>query len=287
MNIQQNLTRQDVVLVTGASSGIGLSTCKLLRARDYRVFGSVRNSEDAQFLHDKGIEPLLFDIRDFEAVGAAIGQVEHLLSAGYNSFSLVNNSGIAVNGPGVYVEIEEWRKQIEINFLGAVHVTQKCFQLLRRGRRPGRIINISSISGRIAFPFFGPYASSKFALEAFTASLRTELIPFGIRVISIQPGAVRTPIWDKADSSLLSGFKSTEYGPLMERLVPGIIKQGKRGLDPSVIAAKILLALTKRKPRFRYLITPNALRNRLILLLPQRWCDFLFNRMMGISKLKV
>jgi NAD(P)-dependent dehydrogenase (short-subunit alcohol dehydrogenase family) len=193
------------VVVTGASTGIGWGCVKILIGAGYRVFGSVRKQADADRLQAEfgpNFTPLIFDVTDQAAVQRGAAVVEKALG-GETLLGLVNNAGIAVAGPLLYIGIDELRQQLEVNLIAQLTVTQAFAPLLgadtsRKGE-PGRIVMMSSIGGKNAFPFMGPYSASKFGLEGLSESLRRELMVFGIDVIMIRPGAVRTPIWDKAD----------------------------------------------------------------------------------------
>ncbi len=182
------------VVITGVSTGIGYACVKALLSRDFRVFGSVRNQMDAERLQrDFGdrFVPLLFDVTDKETVQAAALKVNECFGAGTLD-GLVNNAGIEVAGPLAYLPTDQFRRQLEVNLVGPFIVTKAFLPLLgedpaRKGN-PGRILNISSASGRIAAPFTGAYSASKFGLEGFSESLRRELVLFGIDVIIIGPG---------------------------------------------------------------------------------------------------
>ena len=189
------------VVVTGTSTGIGWGTTKVLIARGFRVFGSVRKKADAErFSAEFGaaLVPLVFDVTDEDAVGSAAVRVGDAL-AGERLFGLVNNAGVAVAGPLLELPLDEFRHQIDINLTGVVITTKAFGPLLGTDRAltgpPGRIVNISSVGGKNAVPFLSPYAASKFALEGLSEGLRRELLPFGIDVIVVAPGAVATAIW--------------------------------------------------------------------------------------------
>jgi hypothetical protein len=193
------------VVVTGSSTGIGWGAAKLLIKKGFRVFGSVRKAADGERLVKEfgpNFVPLLFDVTDQAAVNIAADQVSAALG-GETLFGLVNNAGIAVAGPVLYLKIDEFRHQLEVNVTGQVITTQAFAPLLGADRsrkgKPGRIVMISSVGGRNATPFMAPYNASKFALEGLSESLRRELMLFGIDVIVIAPGAVATPIWAKAE----------------------------------------------------------------------------------------
>ena len=203
------------VVITGTSTGIGWGAAKVLIANGFRVFGSVRKRADADRLKaefGQSYVPLLFDVTDAGAVKEAAAEVRAAL-AGETLAGLVNNAGVAVAGPLLELPVEEFRRQIEINLVGVVIVTQAFAPLLGTDRglkgNPGRIVNISSVGGRIGNPFLAPYVASKFALEGLSESLRRELLPFGIDVIVIAPGAVATPIWAKAEQVDVSPYRNT------------------------------------------------------------------------------
>ena len=205
------------VVVTGVSSGIGLATVKILTERGFHVFGSVRKPEDAERLSiefGNVFTPLLFDVTDEDAVNQAADRVREQMN-GHTLCGLVNNSGIAVPGPLMRLNVADYRTQMEVNLIAPLIVTQAFLPLLGTDRslegKPGRIVNISSVAGKIASPFLGAYSASKFGLEAFSESLRRELMLYGIDVIIIAPGAIATPIWDKAEAFDVSQYEDTDY----------------------------------------------------------------------------
>ncbi len=197
------------VLVTGASTGIGRATGLYLQARGFRVFASVRRETDAADL--SGATPVLLDVENAESIRAAADAVGAALEDGALQ-GLVNNAGIAVSGPLEFLEMSDLRHQFEVNLFGQVAVTRAFLPLLRRAKN-GRIVNMSSISGRITAPLLGPYSMSKFALEAFSDALRRELSPFGLSVSVVEPGAIKTPIWDKASTRRRSGSHECRNAP--------------------------------------------------------------------------
>src|SRR6201987_216854 len=192
------------VVITGASSGIGFAACEALIRRGFRVFGSVRTKPDADRLTEQlgpQYVPLIFDVTDADSVNQVAAAVEKMLRK-QRLFGLVNNAGIAVLGPLAYLPLERFRQQIEVNLLGVHTVTQAFLPLLGMESsgvgKSGRVVNIRSVSGRLAMPFAGAYAASKFGLEGYSDSLRRELMLFGIKVVLIEPRAVVTAIWDGA-----------------------------------------------------------------------------------------
>ncbi len=281
------------VVVTGVSSGIGWGTAKVLIQRGFQVFGSVRQRKDADRLSAEWGEafiPLLFDITDEQAVQrAAVVVAEHL--QGQTLFGLVNNAGIAVPAPLIYQPIRDYRQQLEVNLVGPLIVTQAFVDLLgadhqRRGH-PGRIINISSIGGKIAGPFLGAYHASKFGMEGFSDSLRIELMVHGIDVIVIGPGAVATLIWDKAEQVDVSAYQDTEYAQSVEVYRTHAIGSGRKGYPPERLGEIVWQALTTPHPpvRYGYAAVPRPLLNWIIpRLLPKRRVDVLIANNLGLKR---
>jgi NAD(P)-dependent dehydrogenase (short-subunit alcohol dehydrogenase family) len=283
------------VLVTGASKGIGEACAMLLAEHGFRVYAGVRRSEDGAALVRRAgaaVVPVLLDVTDAGQIAAAAAQVEQQLGS-QGLHALINNAGVAIAGPLEFLPIDELRRQTEINFVGQIAVTQACLPLLRRARdaapadrRAGRIVFMSSVSGRSAMPFVGAYAASKFALEAAADALRVELLPFGLRVVLIEPGVITTPIWDTA---VQAGERNLQRAPPeLERYYGRVaaalrarMARGIRGLPPERVAAVVLRALTARRPRIRYVVGNDA-RARIWLrrLLPTRAGDWVTAQVM-------
>lgn len=279
------------VVVTGASTGIGHGAAKVLIASGFRVFGSVRKATDSERLKGEfgpNFVPLLFDVTDEPAVKSAAGDVGSLLG-GEPLFGLVNNAGIAVPGPLLYLGSDELRHQLEVNVIGQMIVTQAFAPLLRAGsgrnEKPGRIVMISSVGGRIATPFMGPYNASKFAIEALSDSLRRELLPLGIDVIVVAPGAVATAIWDKADAVDVSRYDNTPYAKALGRLKQEALASGRKGLSEETLGRAIHKALTVSRPRARYVVTPDPLQYLIGLSLPKRVLDRIVANRLGLKPL--
>jgi NAD(P)-dependent dehydrogenase (short-subunit alcohol dehydrogenase family) len=278
------------VVVTGVSTGIGHGITSVLIRNGVHVFGSVRKQEDAARLtaeFRKGFTPLLFDVTDAQAIAAAVTVVRERLS-GTTLLGLVNNAGISVFGPLMHVPLAEFRRQLEVNLVAVLAVTQAFIPLLGADRAlkggPGRIVNMGSVSGKIAAPFLGPYAASKFALEGLSESLRRELMLFGIDVIVIGPGAVATPIWEKAEQAGMSQFDGTEYAGPLRKFGELFLKQGKEGFPPERVGATVWRALSAARPRVRYAVVPHALTGWVIpRLLPKRLIDRIIGRSVGLS----
>jgi NAD(P)-dependent dehydrogenase (short-subunit alcohol dehydrogenase family) len=278
------------VVVTGVSTGIGWGITKTLIQRGFRVFGSVRTKQDAERLSKEFGEaytPLLFDVTHEADVQAASRQVREQLG-GETLFGLVNNAGIAVPGPLMYLPTNEFRNQLEVNLVSVLIVTKAFLPLLGTDRslrgKPGRIINMSSVSGRIGYPFVGAYAASKHGLEGFSETLRRELLPHGIDVIIIGPGAVATPIWDKAEQMDISIYTNTEYAEAAPRVQKHMVQSGKNGYPPEKVGEVTWHALTTPRPRVRYAVVPGSFLSRLLpLIVPKRLIDRYIARYLGLE----
>jgi len=277
------------VVVTGASTGIGFACSKLLLARGFRVFGSVRNPLDAERLRTElgaNFTPLLFDVTDEAAVKAAAGEVRAALG-GEALAGLVNNAGIAVAGPVTELPIAEFRRQMEVNVMGPVIATQAFAPLLgadpARSGAAGRIVMISSVAGRNGNPLMAPYSTSKHAVEGLSESLSRELMLFGIDVIIIAPGAVKTPIWAKAEEVDLSAYQSSPFFPALQRIRGFMLHLGKIGLPAETIAERVFEALTAPAPKVRYEIAPDPLRQWITRMLPKRTVDRIIAKRLGLT----
>jgi NAD(P)-dependent dehydrogenase (short-subunit alcohol dehydrogenase family) len=277
------------VVVTGASSGIGFACARRLAEAGFRVFGGVRKGEDGERLHAATAGravPLRLDVTDADQIAAAARAVDEACGAS-GLTGLVNNAGIAVAGPLEIVPIEDLRRQLEVNVVGQVAVTQALLPALRRGR--GRIVNMGSIAGRFSAPFLGPYSASKFALEALTDALRLELRPWGLAVVIVEPGDVATPIWEKGQQygrELEARFPEAlrRYEPFAARIRRYAADRGRASAPPDLVARVVLRALTARWPKARYLVGRDAkVRALLARWLPDRARDWLVARLLGLG----
>src|SRR5512141_425663 len=231
------------VVITGASTGIGWATAKLLLDRGFRVFGSVRKAADAERLKagfGANFTPLLFDVTNEAAVLAAAREVRAALDGG-TLCGLVNNAGIAVAGPVLELAADEFRHQMNVNVIGPTIATQAFGPLLgsdpsRKGPR-GRIVMISSVAGKSGNPLMSAYSASKHAIEGLSESLRREMMLFGIDVIIVAPGAVKTPIWSKAEEVDISGYRNSPFFPALQKVRAVMLQFGKNGLPAETIAA--------------------------------------------------
>jgi NAD(P)-dependent dehydrogenase (short-subunit alcohol dehydrogenase family) len=280
------------VVVTGASTGIGWGCAKVLIAKGFRVFGSVRKEADAARLAKElgpNFVPVIFDVTDAAAVKAGAETVAAKL-AGEPLFGLVNNAGIAVPGPLLHLDIDEFRHQLEVNVTGQLIVTQAFAPLLmaQPGRKsePGRIVMISSVGGKNASPFVGAYSASKFALEGLSESLRRELMLFGIDVIVVAPGAVATPIWDKAETVDVARYANTPFASALGKVRDYMLAGGRKGLKPERLGRAVWRALTTTNPKTRYVVTPDRMQNFMLGVLPKRMVDRTIAGRLGLTRQK-
>jgi NAD(P)-dependent dehydrogenase (short-subunit alcohol dehydrogenase family) len=277
------------VLITGASTGIGAACALALDQRGYRVFAGVRRAVDGETLRQQAsaqFTPLLLDVTDAASIAEVARQLRGQVDGGALA-GLINNAGIAVAGPLEFVSPERLRQQFEVNVVGVLAITQALLPLLRRG--PGRIVNISSVSGRLASPFVGPYCASKFALEALSDSLRVELNPWRIPVTVVEPGVINTPIWQKslaANASVLEEMPA-ESRALYGREVAAMQQyaRSEKGLAPEAVARVVVRALTAARPKTRYVVGIDARVGVLLSRLPDRVRDWLLlNRLRQLGK---
>jgi NAD(P)-dependent dehydrogenase (short-subunit alcohol dehydrogenase family) len=285
----ESIVPKGAVVITGASTGIGMACAFHLDRLGFRVFAGIRKENDGNALiqgSEGRITPLHIEVTDSTTAAAA---ADHVAKAVGNTglSGLVNNAGIAVGGPLEFLPLSEIRKQLEVNVLGQIMVTQAFLPLLRLAR--GRIVNMGSIAGRVASPFIGPYSASKYALEAITDALRVELLPWGLSVSIIEPGDVATPIWKKslaAAQETLQGFPPQVvdlYGPALAAVTRAAEKAAAAGIDPDLVARAVEHALTAANPKTRYLVGRGVrLRALLKKVLPDRMFDRLIIRYINL-----
>jgi len=277
------------VVITGASTGIGHATAKLLLDKGFKVFGSVRKQADAERLRGEfgaNFAPLLFDVTDEAAVLAAAREVRAALN-GETLAGLVNNAGIAVSGPVLELSADEFRRQMDVNVIGPIIATQAFGPLLGtdaalKGPR-GRIVMISSVAGKNGNPLTPAYAASKHAIEGLSESLRRELMLFGIDVIIIAPGPVKTPIWSKGQDDVdMSNYKNSPYLPALQKVSAYMKHLETIGLPPERIAERVYDALTLAHPKVRYQIAPDRVRHLMTAYLPKRMMDRIIAKRLGL-----
>jgi NAD(P)-dependent dehydrogenase (short-subunit alcohol dehydrogenase family) len=278
------------VVVTGTSTGIGFASAKMLIARGFRVFGSVRKQADADRLRQElGVHfvPLIFDVTDEAAVHEAAREVRAALN-GETLAGLVNNAGIAVAGPALELPIDDFRRQMDVNIIAPIIVTQAFAPLLGADRTlkgaPGCMVMIGSVAGQSGNPLMSAYSTSKFAIEGLAESLRREFMLFGIDVIVIAPGPVKTAIWGKAIEVDDVRFHASPFFPALERLRGMAKALHEKALPAEKVAELVLRALTASLPRVRYVITPEPIQQLMIKILPKRWLDRIIARILGLSR---
>ncbi|MEL6780949.1 MAG: SDR family NAD(P)-dependent oxidoreductase [Pseudomonadota bacterium] len=272
------------VVISGASTGIGRATAEYFANKGWTVFAGVRKEEDGAALKASAsgdLRPILLDVAKPDHVDAAVVEVAKALD-GKTLTGLVNNAGIANMGPLALQPLDEFQSHFDVNVFGLLRTTQAFLPLLGmdtdRTGSPGRIVNITSVGGKLSAPFLGAYTATKHAVEAMTDSLRRELVVYGIDAIAVGPGAVKTPIWDKAEQRNESGpYSNTRWSTSIDRFEQVMLDGGRTGLEPQTIARVIETALSDGSPKARYAPVPNKLTNFTIpTRLPKRWVDKIF-----------
>src|SRR6202161_2399175 len=256
------------VVVTGVSTGIGLGTTKVLVSKGFRVFGSVRKEADANRMQREfggNFVPLLMDITDADAVHQAAQKVGSMIGD-RNLVGLVNNAGVVVSGPLLYLRPSEYRRQLEVNMISPLVVIQAFAPLLgtdkKRQGPPGRVVNMSSTTAKVVIPLLGAYSSSKAGLEGMSDALRRELMLFGIDLVIIEPGTVNTEMYDKGEKEDLSEFERTEYWEAVQNFQKFIVTEARtNGLPPERLGEAVHLALRTAQPKARYAIIPQRFKN--------------------------
>ena len=281
---------QKTAVVTGVSTGIGRAISKSLTDAGWRVFGSVRKETDAtaaQTALGPNFTPLMFDVTDDAAIRRGAAKVDAALG-GKTLDALINNAGVAVAGPVGYLDLDDLKRQMDINVYGPILVTQAFLPMLGADHShqgaPGRVVNMSSVAGKMASPFMSPYAMSKHALEAMSEALRREVCLHGIDVVIIAPGAIKTPIWAKSDELDVERYKNTEFYSYLVGMRDTMKSLGEGGLDPEDVGKLALHILTTPNPKTRYPI----LRNQFVMwtipnLLPKRVVDRLIAKRFGMK----
>lgn len=271
------------ILISGASTGIGRAASIHMARLGHTVWAGVRSQksfDELTRMHVKGLHPVVLDVCDEESIVACVSQIKKTSGMLH---ALVNNAGIAVGGPLEGVSMDDWRRQFETNVFGQIRVTQECLPLLRESK--GRIVNISSVSGKLASPFMGPYTASKHALEAISDSLRRELKTLGVKVIVVEPGAIATPIWEKSKSEARPKLEGLDpalkevYEPIMNKFLTSLDKVIAKASPVSLVTRAIEHALLSRMPKSRYPVGP-GIRAAIFLsgTLPDTWVDKLISR---------
>ena len=277
------------IVITGTSTGIGYASSKLFIENGYRVFGSVRNEADADKVSNElgsNFVPLIFDVTDEAAVKNSVKIVEDQIGDQKLS-GLINNAGLGVMGTIQSLSAEQFKYQFDVNVLGVFHCCQAYLDLLgadkNRNGDPGKIINISSISGEIGMPFMSAYNMSKFGLEGFSEGIRRELLMYGIDVVVIAPGPVKTPIWKKINQKdEVQRYDNSDFRESVSRAMKMTEKMEQAGCEPSVIAERALSIIKNTKNKTRYRIDPTRMQNLLLQLFPKRLADRMIAKRMKI-----
>ncbi|MEM1389873.1 MAG: SDR family oxidoreductase [Pseudomonadota bacterium] len=279
------------VVITGASTGIGRTAAEYLSRSGWRVYAGVRKPEDADEIRDeaRNLIPIILDVTQQADLDRAALAIREALN-GRKLDGLVNNAGIASMGPLALQPMADFEAHFKVNTFGLLRATQAFLPLLGMDETlkggSGRIINITSVGGRLASPFLGAYTATKHAVESMTDSFRRELVIYGIDAIAIGPGAVKTPIWDKAEEK--NGdqpYADTDWAKPLEQFNDTLLSGGRDGLDPITVAKAIETALTDSTPKARYAPVPDKLTNfTLPMLLPKRIVDKFFWKRFGMRK---
>ena len=279
--VHMTLSHQnEIMVVSGASTGMGAATAPELATRGYHILAGVRRERDGDAIRADGIEPVILDLTQPEHLRALVDRIasdpDHRPLR-----ALINNAGIAINAPVEALPLDEWRRQFDVNLFGHIAVTQALLPFLHQSH--GRIVNISSVGGKIAMATYGAYAGAKFALEAASDSLRRELAPHGVQVVVVEPGAVKTEMADRgaATANDLAGRMNHEqqrrYGGRVKAIVAQQAAFTRTGLPADKAGSIIAEAATARRPRTRYTIGRDAaLMTRLARILPDRILDRVF-----------
>ena len=270
------------IIITGVSSGIGRDALRLLHQKGYHIFGSVRKETDAKLLieaYPQGFTPLIFDVQDQDAVSQAAKVVYDTCD---RIDALINNAGIAVPGPLQFVNEADFEKQMDVNLKSVRRITNTFLPLLGATTdfkgAPGRIINISSVSGLFSSPFNGPYSISKHALESMTDVYRRELRRYGIKVMAIEPGPIKTKIWGKNLNSMAQ-FADTDYYDILQKADMIIENTEKNALPVARTSNVILKCITKKHPKTRYIVQKNTLVFKIVAnYLPDKLVDWFIQR---------
>jgi NAD(P)-dependent dehydrogenase (short-subunit alcohol dehydrogenase family) len=294
--------RRRSVFITGASTGIGRACTLELARRGFDVFAGVRREEDGRAVQaDAGnlsgspgkVIAVRVDVTDLPSICAAIERITE--ATGDDGLcGVINNAGISVVGPVEFVPLTDWRRQFDINFFGVIAVTQAVLPLLRKhvarnGKWSARLVNMSSIAGRIAQPILGPYTASKHALESLSDSLRIELRPQGIHVCSVNPGAIDTPIWNKAQAEAstvpMDHPSRAIYGQLIDGVTAAASRAHAGAIQPCEVAKAVAASLIDPKPRTRYFVGKDAKSGAIAKrLIPDRMFDSILEKYFAVRK---
>ena len=281
----------NTLLITGASTGIGRATAEYLAGKGWKVFAGVRKAADGEPLTaaQPSIVPLIIDVTKSDQIRQAVETITPALK-GRTLTALINNAGIANIGPLPLQPMDEVRAHFDINVLGLIEMTQNALPLLgmdqTRAGTPGRILNISSFGGRMAAPFLSAYCATKAAVESVTDSFRRELLPFGIDAITLAPGAIKTPIWDKAEErEAKQPYANSIWAEPIKTFTKGFLEAGENGWPADKLAALIEDILTTSSPKAYYAVGPDKFINYTVASrLPKRVLDKGFAKQYDIKR---
>ena len=283
------VNNQKNAVVTGVSTGIGQGIAGSLIKNGWHVFGSVRKEKDAVAVKKvlgESFTPLIFDVTDSASIDLAAKHVKNILG-GRTLDGLINNAGVQTTGPLRYLPVEDLETVMNVNVTGLLRTCQAFIPMLGGSDEyvgtPGKIVNISSLAGIVSAPFMGPYSASKFAVEALSDAMRVELMPHGIDLIVVQPGAVKTPLFAKTAQQDFGQYHDTEYVESMDRLQKAQQPMANFGLEPSVIGDLVVSIFNKASPSVRYSIMKGKF-TRVVLprLMPRRMLDRMFAKRFGL-----
>jgi short-subunit dehydrogenase len=279
---------QKVVVVTGASTGIGFDTVRNLIAHDFTVVATVRKNSDEENLKKnfgEKVKVLQLDVGQ----SSEVLKLPELLKEKFGItelFGLVNNAGVALAGPFMYQNFSEVQNIIQINVISLMQVTQVLLFLLGAfsgSKNPGRIVNISSVAGKSSLPFLSVYAASKHAVEGFSEGLRREMLLFGVKVIIVGPGSIKTPIWQKGFEVIKDKYSHTAFAESFARFIQMSLREVDHALEPSAVSDMIVEALTVSDPKVRYAPVPRKFRNMYLpMLLPRKRLDKLVGKVLKL-----
>jgi NAD(P)-dependent dehydrogenase (short-subunit alcohol dehydrogenase family) len=283
MNPSNHADRHELIVVTGASTGMGAATAKELARRGFHVLAGVRREADADTLRAEGIEPCILDI----TIDSDVAAIAERLAADplhRPLRALINNAGIAINAPVETLPLAHWRQQFEVNLFGHIAMTQALLPALLKSS--GTVVNISSVGGKVALPTYGAYAGSKFALEAVSDALRREASHAGIKVVVVEPGAVKTEMAERGIATAhglqanMTELQATRYGDITAAIEAQARSFNETGVSAEHAAKVIATAATSPRPRTRYTIgRDSAILVRLSRLLSDRMLD----RIIGVN----
>jgi NAD(P)-dependent dehydrogenase (short-subunit alcohol dehydrogenase family) len=275
------------VLITGASTGIGEACARRLDSSGWAVFAGVRKEADGERLREgtsDRLTPVILDVTDAAQIAATVKLVGDAVGTPGLS-GVVNNAGIGAGGPLEFLPLGELRRAFEVNTIGALAVTQACTPMLRAAR--GRIVMMSSLAGKVAAPFSGPYSASKHALEALSDTLRMELGEWGIHIAIVEPGAVSTPLWEKGKAYAKDSFERLPeeakrlYG-VLTRAEEILQRENDRGVAPDLVAKAVQHALSSPRPKTRYPVGLDAhVATRVLTMVPDKLRDRIIRRQAG------